>query len=158
MIVGLGPVRIAVAAASCVVMAHDATAQSLCADFDRVVPLARSRFWSIRDEAHRGELKTRVTENLPGASDCWYHDASRSYWCTWRITPAARRDEVRRLASAIGRCYGVRPAYRDDDVDETIAFIDLRGFVSIHVNGAGETVTLSIGATFSMPEPYPQAP
>jgi len=25
-------------------------------------------------------------------------------------------------------------------------------------DGAGETVTISIGSTFSIPEPYPQAP
>ena len=62
------------------------------------------------------------------------------------------------LASTIGQCYGVRPAYSDDDVDETIAFVDLPGSVSIYVNGAGETLTISIGSTFSIPEPYPQAP
>jgi len=51
--------RIVVAVASLLVMAHDAVAQSFCADLNRVVPLARSRFWSIRDEANRRELKTR---------------------------------------------------------------------------------------------------
>jgi len=99
-----------------------------------------------------------VTQNLPGALECWYHDSSRSYWCAWRVTPSERKDEVARLASAIGQCYRVQPAYSDDSVDETIVFIDLPGAVSIHVNGAGETVTISIGSTFSIPEPYPQAP
>ena len=158
MVAGLGTIRVAAAAASLVVMTHDAVAQSVCAGLDRLVPLARSRFWSIRDEANRSDLKTRVTQNLPGASECWYHDSSRSYWCTWRITPSERKDAVRRLASTIGQCYGVRPAYSDDDVDETIAFVDLPGSVSIYVNGAGETLTISIGSTFSIPEPYPQAP
>src|SRR2546422_3544754 len=83
-----------------------------------VVPLARSRFWSIRDEANRRELKTRVTRNLPGASECWYQDASRSYWCAWRVTPSERKDEVARLASAIGQCDRVQHAYSDDSVDE----------------------------------------
>jgi hypothetical protein len=150
--------RIAVVAASLLAMAHGAVAESFCADLDRVVPLARSRFWSIRDEVNRRDLKTRVTQNLPGASECWYHDASRSYWCSWRVAPSERKDEVRRLASAIGQCYRVRPTYDDEYVDETIAFIELPGSVSIHVNGAGETVTISIGSTFSIPEPYPQAP
>ena len=150
--------RIVVAVVSLLVMAHDAVAQSFCADLNRVVPLARSRFWSIRDEANRRELKTRVTRNLPGASECWYQDASRSYWCAWRVTPSERKDEVARLASAIGQCYRVQHAYSDDSVDETFVFIDLPGSVSIHVNGAGETVTISIGSTFSIPEPYPQAP
>ena len=99
-----------------------------------------------------------MTQNLPGALECWYHDSSRSYWCAWRVTPSERKDEVARLASAIGQCYRVQPAYSDDSVDETIVFIDLPGAVSIHVNGAGETVTISIGSTFSIPEPYPQAP
>jgi hypothetical protein len=139
-------------------MAQDAVAQSFCADLDRVVPLARSRFWSIRDEANRRDLKTRVTQSLPGASECWYHDASRSYWCAWRVIPRERKDEVTRLASAIGQCYRVQPTYGDDSVDETIVFIDLPGSVSIHVSGAGETLTISIGSTFSIPEPYPQAP
>jgi hypothetical protein len=137
-------------------MAQDAVAQSFCADLDRVVPLARSRFWSIRDEANRRDLKTRVTQSLPGASECWYHDASRSYWCAWRVILRERKDEVTRLASAIGQCYRVQPTY--DSVDETIVFIDLPGSVSIHVSGAGETLTISIGSTFSIPEPYPQAP
>ena len=139
MVAGLGAIRIAAAAASLVVMTHDAVAQSVCAGLDRLVPLARSRFWSIRDDAHA----TRGLRGRVGAAP---------------VTPSERRDAVRRLASTIGQCYGVRPAYSDDDVDETIAFVDLPGSVSIHVNGAGETLTISIGSTFSIPEPYPQAP
>jgi len=42
--------------------------------------------------------------------------------------------------------------------DETIVFIDLPGSVSSHANASGETVTISIGSTFSIPEPYPQTP
>src|SRR2546425_10220626 len=50
-------------------------------------------------------------------------------------TPSERKDEVARLASAIGQCDRVQHAYSDDSVDETIVFIDLPGSVSIHVNG-----------------------
>src|SRR2546426_11766173 len=82
----------------------------------------------------------------------------RAYWCAWRVTPSERKDEVARLASAIGQCDRVQHAYSDDSVDGTSGFLDLPRSVSIHVNGAGETVTISIGSTFSIPEPYPQAP
>src|SRR2546428_13361576 len=95
-----------------------------------VVPLARSRFWSIRDEANRRELKTRVTRNLPGASECGYQDASRSYWRAWRVSPSERKEEVPRLASAIGQCDRVRQAYSDDYAHETIVLIDVPGAVS----------------------------
>src|SRR5260370_20454910 len=76
----------------------DALAQSFCSDLDRVVRLARTRFWSIRDDTNRREPKTPVTQRLPGASECWYHDASQSYWCAWGGAAAERRSRVERLA------------------------------------------------------------
>ncbi len=147
-----------VTVAALLLLASDTLAQSLCADLDRVVTLARTRFWSIRDEANRGEFKTPVTRSLPGASECWYHDASHSYWCAWAVAPAERRSRVRRLARAVAACYAAQPAYDDGYEDEAIAFVRLPDATSIYINGVGETVAMSIAATLSLPEPYPQAP
>jgi hypothetical protein len=139
-------------------LVSNSLAQSFCSDLDQVVRLARLRFWAIRDEANRGALRTPVTQTLPGASQCWYEDSSRSYWCAWDAAPGQRKDQVRQLASAIGRCYRVLPAYDDHFDDEAIAFVYLPASISVYVNGAGERLTLSIGSTASLPEPYQQAP
>lgn len=150
--------RASATAAVLLLLASGSLAQSLCADVDHVVRLARSRFWAIRDEANRGELKTPVTQALPGASRCWYQDSSRSYWCSWDVAPARRRELVRELAGAIGKCFRVQPTYDDHFDDEAIAYVYLPASVSIYIEGAGERVALSIGSMVSLPEPYPQAP
>src|SRR5260370_38178741 len=76
----------------------DALAQSFCSDLDRVVRLARTRFWSIPDDTNRREPKTPVTQRLPGASECWYPDASQSYWGAGGGAPAEGRSRAARLA------------------------------------------------------------
>src|SRR5260370_22191958 len=136
----------------------DALAQSFCSDLDRVVRLARTRFWSIRDDTNRREPKTPVTQRLPGASECWYHDASQSYWCAWEVAAAERRSRVERLAGDIGRCYRVEPAWDDKYAHETHAHLDLPDAAAIYVNGAGPTVRGSIASRSPLPDPYPQAP
>lgn len=136
----------------------DALAQSFCSDLDRVVRLARSRFLAIRDDTNRRELKTPVTRRLPGAAECWYHDASQSYWCAWEVALAERRSRVERLAGDIGRCYRVEPAWDDKYADETSAYLDLPDAVAIYVNGVGRTVEVSIASRSPLRDPYPQAP
>jgi len=147
-----------VIAALALCAAPDVLAQSFCPDLDRVVRLARSRFWAIRDDTHRREPKTPVTQRLPGAAECWYHDASQSYWCSWEVAPAERRSRVERLAGDIGRRYRVEPAYDVRYADETSAYVDLPDAVAIYVNGAGRTVEVSIASRSPLPDPYPQAP
>src|SRR5260370_3319666 len=122
----------------------DALAQSFCSDLDRVVRLARTRFWSIRDDTNRREPKTPVTQRLPGASECWYHDASQSYWCAWEVAAAERRSRVERLAGDIGRCYRVEPAWDDKYADETSAYLDLPAAVALSLNGPGRPGEVSI--------------
>src|SRR5260370_40929985 len=136
----------------------DALAQSFCSDLDRVVRRARTRFWSIRDDRNRREPRTPVTQRLPGASECWYHDASQSYWCAWEVAAAERRSRVERLAGDIGRGYRGEPAGDDKYPDETSAYLDLPDAVAIYVNRAGRTVEGSIASRSPLPDPYPQAP
>src|SRR5260370_9748496 len=113
----------------------DALAQSFCSDLDRVVRLARTRFWSIRDATNRREPKTPVTQRLPGASEGWYHDASQSYWCAWEVAAAERRSRVERLAGDLGRCYRVEAAWDDNDAGQTSAYLGPPDAARIYVHG-----------------------
>jgi len=122
------------------------TAPSFCADLDRLVKLAPSGFRSIRGEAKSGDIVTQVTENLPGASECWYDNFLRSYWCSWDVATSELKARVQQLASAVGTCYQVQPGYDDDYDQESIAFVDLPGSTSIYINGVGDSISIFIGA------------
>src|SRR5260370_35597084 len=88
----------------------DALAQSFCSDLDRVVRLARTRFWSIRDDTNRREPKTPVTQRLPGASQCWDHDASQAHWCAWEGAARGPRRRGEPLGGGNGRVCPAAPA------------------------------------------------
>lgn len=122
------------------------TSQSFCADLDRVVKLAPSGFRSIHGEAKSTDIATQVTENLPGASECWYDTFLRFYWCSWDVATSELKARVQQLATAVATCYQVHPAYDDDYDQETIAFVDLPDSTSIYINGVGDSVSISIGA------------
>src|SRR5438552_5622922 len=121
------------------------TSASFCADLDRVVALAPSGFRSLRAEAESANIVTQVTEKLPGASQCWYDNSLRSYWCSWNVAAAERSARVQQLVSAVASCYQVQPEYDDDYDRETIAFGALPGSTSIYINGVGDSVSIFIG-------------
>jgi hypothetical protein len=118
---------------------------SFCADLDRVVELAPSGFRSIRGEAMSADIATEVTRSLPGASECWYDNPLRSYWCSWTVGTSERTAQVQQLVSAVATCYGVRPKY-DDDYDQEAIVFDLADSTSIYINGVGDSISLFIGA------------
>ena len=118
---------------------------SFCADLDRVVKLAPSGFRSIRSEAKSADIVTEVTQNLPGASECWYDSSLRSYGCSWDVALSQRTARVEQLASAVATCYQVKPSY-DDDYDREAIVIDLPDSASIYINGVGDSISVFIGA------------
>ena len=121
------------------------TSESFCADLDRVVALAPSGFRSLRTQAESANIVTQVTEKLPGASQCWYDNSLRSYWCSWDVAASERSTRVQQLVSAVASCYQVQPEYDDDYDRETIAFGTLPGSASIYINGVGDSVSMFIG-------------
>ena len=121
------------------------TSESFCADLDRVVALAPSGFRSLRGEAESANIVTQVTDKLPGASQCWYDNSLRSYWCSWNVAASERSARVQQLVSAVASCYQVQPEYDDDYDRETIAFGTLPGSASIYINGVGDSVSMFIG-------------
>jgi len=121
------------------------TSASFFADLDCVVALAPSGFRSLRAEAESANIVTQVTEKLPGASQCWYDNSLRSYWCSWNVAAAERSARVQQLVSAVASCYQVQPEYDDDYDRETIAFGALPGSTSIYINGVGDSVSIFIG-------------
>ncbi len=116
---------------------------SFCAELDRVVKLAPSRFRSIRGEAKSADIVTQVTQNLPGASECWYDNPLQSYWCSWNVATSERTARVQQLVSAVATCYQVRPEY-DDDYDQEAIVFDLPASTSIYINGVGDSVSVFI--------------
>ncbi len=144
-----------VPATSLLLMASTALAQSFCLDLDGVIKLAPSGFATILDNVNRGAIETGVTRSLPGASRCWYENASRSYWCEWNVPFPQMGSQVRQLASAVGECYQVQPDYetiRADNgratvSDPVFAFVDLPNSISVYINGVADTIAMSIQAT-----------
>jgi hypothetical protein len=122
------------------------TSESFCADLDRVVAVAPSGFRSLRAEEESANIVTRVTEKLPGASECWYDNSLRSYWCSWDVAASERSARVQQLVSAVASCYQIQPDYDDDYDRETIAFGALPGSASIYINGVGNSVSMFIGS------------
>jgi hypothetical protein len=126
-------------------MASPALAQSFCSDLDGVVKLAPEGFQPILDIAGRGPVETAVTRKLPGASQCWYENASGSYWCEWDAPSSRMQNQVKQLASAIGQCYDIPESETTPAGDDDFVVINLPNAVSIYVNGAADIVALSIG-------------
>lgn len=138
---------VGVTGTSLLLMASTALAQSFCSDLDGVIKLAPAGFRRILDDANRGAVETAVTRNLPGASACWYDNASGSYWCEWDVPSAQVENQVKELASVIGQCYDAQPESETTPASgEAFAFINLPNSISIYINGVADIVALSIGA------------
>jgi hypothetical protein len=136
---------VGVTATSLLLIASTALAQSFCSDLDPLVKLAPSGFRSILDDANGGPIERGVTRTLPGASRCWYENGSGAYWCAWDVPSAQVGSQVKQLASEIGQCYHVQPDYETTPAgDGVVAFVDLPNAISVYINGAAETVALSI--------------
>ncbi len=146
---------VGVTSTSLLLMATTALAQSFCSDLDGVIKLAPSAFGPILDDANRGAIETGVTRSLPGASRCWYENASGSYWCEWNAPFPETESQVKQLASAVGQCYQVQPDYetiqadngRATVSDRVFAFVDLPNSISVYINGVADTIAMSIQAT-----------
>jgi len=137
---------VGVTATSLLLMASTALAQSFCSDLDPLVKLAPSGFRSILDDANGGPTERGVTRTLPGASQCWYENEAKAYWCVWDVPSAQVESHVKQLANAIGQCYHVRADYQTTPAgDGVVAFVDLPNAISVYINGVGGMVALSVG-------------